>query len=165
MTPIHFRVALIPTAKGRPRFGLVRGHARAFTPAATQLAETTFSSLAAEHAPPSPLQGPLAVTLRFDMPPLSGWPAWQRDPEVVARMHHDKKPDLDNLAKLVLDALQRSGAWWRDDAQVARLTASKGYALSPGTTVTIEQLEQPTRPARGRTTATPSAAQPTLFPR
>lgn len=157
---ISFRVDLIPTAKGRPRFGIVKGHARAFTPAATQLAETTFSSLAAQYAPSLPLEGPLEVTLAFDLPIPGSWPTWKR--QTGRAWHHDHKPDLDNLAKLVLDALQRSGAWWRDDAQVARMIASKAYGDRPGTTVTIRQLEQPTRPGRGSTTTT-RPAQPGLF--
>lgn len=162
MTPITFRVALIPTAKGRPRIGIVRGHARAFTPAATQLAETTFSSLAAPYAPPAPLQGPLSVALAFELPMPASWPTWKR--QTGRTWHHDHKPDADNLGKLVLDALQRSGAWWRDDAQVSRLVISKSYGEAPGTTVTIEQLEQPTRPERSKTAAT-SPVQPALFPR
>ena len=35
------------------------------------------------------------------------------------------KPDADNYAKLILDAL--NGVLWRDDAQVVRLFAEKVY--------------------------------------
>lgn len=36
------------------------------------------------------------------------------------------KPDADNIAKLVLDACTKAGAW-RDDTQVSRLTVDREY--------------------------------------
>ena len=40
-----------------------------------------------------------------------------------------KKPDCDNIAKVVLDAL--NGIAYRDDAQIAALTVRKFYSVSP----------------------------------
>jgi Holliday junction resolvase RusA-like endonuclease len=143
---ITFRVALIPTAKGRPRLGMVKGHARAFTPEKTRTYEETFASMAQQHAPPVPLTGPLAVTLSFELPMPTSWPAWRK---AAAGWHFEgRRDDADNIAKAVLDAMSRTGAWWIDDAQVCRLLIAKVWSATPGTTVTIEQLEQPTRPAR-----------------
>lgn len=51
-----------------------------------------------------------------------------------------KKPDSDNVAKSILDAL--NGIAFHDDAQVAELTVSKFYALYPKAIVTIEELFQ-----------------------
>ena len=39
------------------------------------------------------------------------------------------KPDLDNVVKAVLDAL--NGVVYRDDAQVVNLVATKRYATEP----------------------------------
>lgn len=36
------------------------------------------------------------------------------------------KPDLDNLAKAVMDALTKAG-WWKDDAQITTLVVDKQY--------------------------------------
>lgn len=165
MPAVTFRVALIPTAKGRHRSRLVqtkggRSFVQSYSPAATVLAETSFAALAEKHAPPAPFTGPLAVTITFDMPELASWPEWKR---TVGPWHHESKPDLDNLGKLVLDALQKSGLWWRDDAQVARLTMAKAYGPRPGTLVTIEQLEQPQRPAKSSARKPTTSAQPALF--
>jgi Holliday junction resolvase RusA-like endonuclease len=49
------------------------------------------------------------------------------------------KPDLDNVAKLILDAL--NGVAWHDDNQIARLTISKVYGKKPHTDVEIETIE------------------------
>lgn len=38
-----------------------------------------------------------------------------------------KKPDLDNVAKNVLDALTASGTAWADDSQIARLSITKRW--------------------------------------
>ena len=41
---------------------------------------------------------------------------------------HTSKPDLDNLAKLVLDRITRNGRFWGDDAQVDMLAISKEWS-------------------------------------
>lgn len=46
-----------------------------------------------------------------------------------------KKPDLDNIAKLVCDAL--NGVAWKDDSAVVELVVRKVYATQPGVTVRI----------------------------
>lgn len=45
-----------------------------------------------------------------------------------ASIRHAQKPDADNLVKLVLDRISRSGLIWRDDSQVAYLTVAKYWA-------------------------------------
>jgi Holliday junction resolvase RusA-like endonuclease len=56
-------------------------------------------------------------------------------------MHHIAKPDLDNLAKAVMDAISDLGTIWRDDSQVAALRMSKMYTgCGGGCTVVIKPL-------------------------
>ena len=47
-----------------------------------------------------------------------------------------KKPDLDNVAKIVCDAL--NGVAYKDDAQVVKLTVHKRYSERPEVAVEIE---------------------------
>lgn len=49
-----------------------------------------------------------------------------------------KKPDLDNLAKAVCDAL--NGIAYKDDAQVCELFVQKLYSREPMTVVTVREL-------------------------
>ena len=49
------------------------------------------------------------------------------------------KPDLDNIAKIYLDAL--NGVVWHDDSQVQTLTISKVYGDNPHVLVMIHWLE------------------------
>ena len=51
----------------------------------------------------------------------------------------DKKPDLDNLCKGVMDAFK--GVLWHDDGQIAYLTCGKVHSDSPGVTVKVGRLE------------------------
>lgn len=61
------------------------------------------------------------------------------------RMIHDQKPDVDNAAKAVLDALTAIGAW-QDDDQVAILICAKRWEVPgerpPGADITIETLAE-----------------------
>jgi crossover junction endodeoxyribonuclease RusA len=49
-------------------------------------------------------------------------------------------PDLDKLARSTMDALTASG-WWRDDAQVVTLIASKVYGDRPGAEIRMERAK------------------------
>lgn len=86
-----------PTSKGRPRCGY-RG---VYTPAKTLVAEEVIKTLWWEKYGNDPWGGPLRVTLTF----LEG--------------PKQKSQDIDNLAKLALDAL--NGIAWVDDKQVMAL--------------------------------------------
>tara|TARA_R110000868_G_C10391039_1_gene720352 strand:- start:46 stop:405 length:360 start_codon:yes stop_codon:yes gene_type:complete len=91
--------------------------------------EATIAALAAQYRPESPITGPVSLNFVAIMPrPQSmcgvskrtGLPL--KDPQTYL---HTGKPDLDNLAKALLDALK---GWWQDDAQVCDLTAGKVVA-------------------------------------
>ena len=52
---------------------------------------------------------------------------------------HTKKPDLDNLAKAVMDAITDAGLW-RDDSLVYQKHSMKVYGERPGVEITITEL-------------------------
>lgn len=76
--------------------------------------------------------GAVALDVEFRMPRAKGHylPANSRRPKPVLRDDAPRrpigKPDVDKLARAVLDAL--SGVVWIDDAQVVSVAASKVYA-------------------------------------
>jgi Holliday junction resolvase RusA-like endonuclease len=59
-----------------------------------------------------------------------------------APIAHTIRPDLDNLAKPVLDALTDSGVFWKDDGAVCELHLGKRYAQDPGVLITISSEQQ-----------------------
>jgi len=78
----------------------------------------------------APWDGPLVVTLCFRLPRPQSAPK--------RRVLPDRKPDVDKLARAVLDAL--TGIVWTDDARVCRLVATKTYDPTPGLSVHVAPL-------------------------
>ena len=66
-----------------------------------------------------PLDGPVGLALSFYLPRPKTAPRRVTRPT--------KKPDLDKLARCVMDGLKRAGAY-RDDAQVIALLSEKSFA-------------------------------------
>lgn len=129
---VSFVINATPVAKGRPRFS--RQHSTkqvvAYTPKRTRDYEAQVLEAAKPHfteiiCEPSHLY----IEIIFPRP--------QR---LMAKRHpdglipHDKRPDLDNLAKAVMDGL---GPLLKDDALITKLTASKYYAERGGEARTI----------------------------
>jgi Holliday junction resolvase RusA-like endonuclease len=88
------------------------------------------------------LSGPVIVYARFYLPrPKSHYRTGRRAHELRpdAPTWVAKSPDLDKLLRSTLDALTDAGAWL-DDRQVAEVTASKAYRVTPGATITIAPL-------------------------
>ena len=72
--------------------------------------------------------GPVSVSITVAMPrpkSHSGTKGLKPSAPVV----HVGKPDVDNLAKLILDQITRSECVWRDDSQVVSLTVDKFWAV------------------------------------
>ena len=55
------------------------------------------------------------------------------------KISHTKKPDLDNLVKLVLDAY--NGVLYNDDSQIISLSLSKMYSITPGIEINITEID------------------------
>lgn len=116
MSSVSFDVFGKVKGKGRPRF--TRG-GHAYTPKATRDYERAIRE-AFENAPgrpQEPFSGPIEVCImtRRQLP--------NSTPKSVIREPDTHKPDVDNVAKIVLDAL--NGVAWVDDAQVTSLAVSK----------------------------------------
>lgn len=142
---ISFGVPCIPIAQPRQRHRVVLGHGRTFsqnyTPAKhpVQDFKATIRLAASQQYEGPPLEGPLGVALVFVLP-RPGRLIWKTRP--MPRAWHGSKPDAENLAKSVLDAL--TGLIWRDDSQVSELTLRKYIASGgeqPNVVVTILTLE------------------------
>ena len=50
-----------------------------------------------------------------------------------------RKPDLDNIAKSILDSL--NGIAWQDDSQIVNIWISKHYDEEPHTEVTLMEVD------------------------
>lgn len=137
MTALTVAVPGVPAAQGSMRSlgpkRVVHSNADKLLPWREAIAWHTRQEMAAVGLS-EPLEGPTAIQATFALPrPKSA---------VKARWAPDRKPDLDKLARSLLDSLVMAGALV-DDAQVITLTVSKVYGL-PGVTFTLCPAERGT---------------------
>lgn len=142
---LSFFVPGKPCGKGRPRFSTCRGRVHAFTPKATRDYEELVAVMAtlarAKHAWATPSSAPVLVKIEARFPALRGWSKAQKV-QAEAGLLHPKKPDIDNIAKTILDA--SNGLVFADDSQVQRLDVRKRYARAGeecGVLVRVVELE------------------------
>lgn len=136
---ITVRVPGQPVGKGRPRFSSRGGAVRAFTPAKTVSYENLIAIKGEEAMDGKSLvEGPVQITVfaTFQIP--KSWSKKRRTAAGSNFEYHTSKPDADNILKAVGDAL--NGIVWKDDSQIAWLSASKVYGETPGLIIHVETL-------------------------
>lgn len=142
---ISFTVMGVPIAKGRPKFARRGKYVTTYTPDKTRNAEETFVARSLEFRPVAPYGCPIRLMAVFELPIPASWPAWKRALALTGNYMHVAKPDVDNLVKLVKDALK--GVFWIDDSQIICVKAVKHYSPIPKTRIEIEPIEQGEKPA------------------
>lgn len=127
MKKLTIRIPIDPVAKGRPRFTRFGG---AYTPTKTKKYETAIAEYYTQASKGFTFEDtPVCVNIVFGMPIPKSAPKSRREAMQVGVIRHTKKPDLDNLAKAVLDALNEIA--WKDDSQIVRLSVMKEYSSEP----------------------------------
>ena len=86
--------------------------------------------------------GPLRLAILFVMQRPKSHLNRHGDVRPNAPAWHESKPDADNLAKAVMDAMTALGVW-RDDSQVVQLEVSKVYGARPGALVVLGSALRP----------------------
>ena len=134
MTEIVF--PLEPKPKLRPRFHIYRGRILTQTPVETKVFENYLADWYPYHGGIKYEKGvPLRVSIFFGMPIPKSFSKKKRQQAIAGELQHTVKPDVDNLTKAVLDALNEIA--WHDDAQIIQIDALKGYAEEPHITLKI----------------------------
>lgn len=120
-----------PVAQGRPRFTTKGGKARAYDPQKSSDFKEYVALVASQHRPKELLTGALELTVIFYRPLTK---VIEKSEKKMAEVEAGTllpitKPDVDNYAKGVKDALK--GIIWKDDSQVTDLIARKRYSDTP----------------------------------
>ena len=136
MKQIVFTVKGEPKGKGRPRF-TKNGHV--YTPAETSNYETLVGLSYRNSARGHKFTAPVRVTIRAYHKPPKGKSKKVVEDMLNGHILPTKKPDADNIAKIVLDALNKVA--WEDDTQVVEMMVAKRYAEEPMVAVTIEEID------------------------
>lgn len=137
---ITFTVPGTPVAKARARSVLRHGKITHYTPNTTARYENLVR-LAAQQAMggQSPLEGAVSLSVRAYLPVPASW-SKPRRLAASAGLPHTSRPDLDNLLKSVKDGA--NGVLWRDDSQVAEVSACKRYG-DPRVVVEVRSMQLP----------------------
>jgi len=134
---LQFTVPGEPRGKGRPRFTR-RGFA--YTDTATRDYETLIreqATAAMRYWPDGMVATPVSVRIDIYKGVPKSWSMAKRR-RALDGQEIPGKPDLDNVAKGVLDAM--NGVAYADDTQVVRLLVQKQYSLEPRLVVTVKEL-------------------------
>ena len=129
---IQFAVPGPPQGKARPKFG----KGRAYTPLNTVVYEKAVRArYQAAAVGMTPAEGPVIVEIWAGYPIPKSMSKAKRAMICSGELLPTKKPDADNVAKIVCDAL--NGVAYKDDAQVTELHVHKFYSVTPEIMVVI----------------------------
>ena len=122
----------VPTAQERPRFmHSPAGFAMAYKSRRQKRHEAELEAQLARYRPEKPFKGPLSLRFLavFSVPKTRS--RKQREAMLRGDICRTSKPDLDNLAKNLKDAMTRQG-FWHDDSQIVALLGFKLYTPGRG---------------------------------
>jgi Holliday junction resolvase RusA-like endonuclease len=135
MKQVIFTIRGEPRGKGRPRFTKT---GRVYTPTETAQYESLVGLSYRNSARGYKFTSPVRVTIKaFLKPP-------KKSKKVVedmlnGRILPTKKPDVDNIAKIILDGLNKVA--WDDDTQVIEMMVTKRYSEEPLVAVIVEEID------------------------
>lgn len=130
-----------PKAQGRPRARNAGKFVQLYDDPKSRKAKQSLLAIIQSKAPDKLLDCPLQVDLGFYLPRPKGHYGTGRNSGRLkdsAPTLHTKKPDIDNLRKLVMDAM--TDVFWRDDSLVCTGTTVKRYSDKPRTEIKIKRL-------------------------
>lgn len=141
MEPIVFEIPGEPMGKARPR--VVDGHA--YTPSRTKAYEETVRLAYKQAVKDRPdgerfwdedAQLSIQIAAFYQLPKRVS--RQMRGAMLSGKERPKKKPDLDNVLKIVADAL--NGLAYHDDSQIVYMVAGKFWAATPYVWVTISEV-------------------------
>ena len=131
---IYFTVMGKPQGKERPRFDSRRKIT--YTPTKTKNYETLVrTSYRTQCKNEIPLAGAISAEIVAYFPIPKSAKKAEREEMQAGTRKPTTKPDMDNIIKAILDAL--NGYAYKDDAAVVKVIAEKRYSTTPRVTVKL----------------------------
>lgn len=137
---MEFQILGTPVGKRRPKFSTIHGYAQAVKPKEDVIYENLVKVCFTQAKPTDydlydkPLR--VEITAFFDIPKSF---SKKRIEEALEGLCSPlKKPDADNIAKIICDAL--NGVAYKDDTQIVELRVRKIYAAEPSVSVLIDEF-------------------------
>lgn len=138
---VSFTIPGKAQAKQRPKFNRFSG--RAYTPKQTisfenWVKDCYFRSVSSIDNKPTDKPLKVAITMYVEIPQSKS--KKQKEKMLTGEIKPIVKPDVDNVAKSILDAL--NGIIYLDDKQVVDLRVRKQYAEVPSVSVWISEVQK-----------------------
>jgi Holliday junction resolvase RusA-like endonuclease len=132
----------VPRGKQRPRFYIRKkkdgsNFFGSYTPKDTILYENAVKMAYQQQWNRPPITGAVRMIISAYFPPPSSISNTKRKKLLLG--WYDKKPDIDNIAKAVIDGL--NGVAFLDDRQIVNLEVRKFYGERPVLQVLIEEMD------------------------
>ena len=127
-----------PVPKGRPRFRRTKTFITTYTPKKTLDFEDQVKKASQDSmGNVEPLETPISVYLYFRLPIPQSYSKKAIEACLKGSQRHVKRPDLDNLAKSVLDGM--NGIVFKDDSQITSLHCTKVYSNVAGVNILVKE--------------------------
>lgn len=137
---VYFEIPGEPQGKGRPRFTKVGGYVKTYTPEKTASYENLVKM---EYQMKYHGQQFEDIPLAMEIKAFYGIPKSvskkKRDMMLMHLIRPTKKPDMDNVVKVIADSLNNLA--YRDDTQIVECTVRKFYSVDPRVEVIIKEAE------------------------
>ena len=134
---MEFEVIGAPVGKRRPKFSTVHGYAQAIKPKEDVIYENLVK-LSFQQAKPSDynlFDKAVKMTIFAYCAIPKSFSKKKQNEAIECRISPLTKPDADNIAKIICDALNDIA--YKDDTQIVELTIIKKYASEPKVKITL----------------------------
>jgi len=136
---VNFSIEGTPHGKGRPRFRRFGNFVQTYTDAKTKSYETLVKEAATKAMGSSPpLEGPVKLDLIIRLPVPKSYPKKRSEGCLNGSEWPTKKPDWDNVAKSVADAM--NDIVFLDDTQIVIARVVKTYSAEAGVDVQVTEV-------------------------
>ena len=141
---VKFKIPGPPIGKQRPRTCRINGKSVTYTPRKTKeyenLVRASYTAASTvRFLRDEPLE--ISITALFSVPKNKS--KTQKRLMLSGAIFPTKKPDGDNIVKVILDGLNKVA--YEDDAQVCKIHFTKGYAENPAVNVEIKNMLEVTK--------------------
>lgn len=134
MAKYKFEIIGKPIGKGRPRLGKYSTYTPKKTADYEKLVKWTFTNKFKNF---KKIEGPVKAKIIAVFEPAPSLSKKKKE-ELLHKINYTKKPDADNIAKIILDSL--NGLAYKDDNQVTALLVLKDYGIENKVIVELEEI-------------------------
>ena len=134
---VKFSVPGEPKGKGRPRFSTTGKYPKAYTPKETAMYENLVRVIYMKGKYPK-MNGAIKARITAYFQPPASASKKKKVAMLIGDIKCMKKPDNDNVAKIILDSL--NGLAFDDDKQIVELEVVKQYGATAQVVVELTEI-------------------------